>query len=140
MKNPSVRYQINVTERSLLVSPGQSKKLADIRKMFQADVPVETLRLPEQHLLTGLKPEVATELNKARKLIDDRIDEIMRSFPEGKKNRLFGFRFGSVAAVKAVSIKNAFKTLAIDNHQVKMKLLADLDYHGNDISVNLSGI
>lgn len=104
-----------------------------MRKRLQPDLPVEAGPLPGKQLLAGLKPEVATELNKARKLIDDRINEIMCSFPEGKKNRLFGFRFGSVDALKTMNIKAAFKTLGIDDNLVKMKLIAALDCHGKDV-------
>jgi CO dehydrogenase/acetyl-CoA synthase alpha subunit len=127
---------VNVTERNLLIAHGQSKKLADIRKKFQPDLPVEAVQrnsVPKKQLLTGLKPEVAEELNKAISLIDDNINRIMRSFPEGKKNRLFSFRFGSVDAVKNMSIKAAFKTLAIDDNSVKMKLIAELNYHGDEV-------
>ncbi len=131
IKNPSDRLKVSVTERSVLVSPGQSKKLADIRKKFQTPTKVEALQLQEKPLLTRLKTEVATELNQAQKLIDARINEIMRSFPEGRKNKLFGIRYGSVASVKAASIKIAFKLLAIDATQVKIKLLADFNYHGD---------
>ena len=127
------RQKVSVAERSLLVAPGQSKKLAEIRKRLQPETPVEVAPSPGKQLLTGLKPEVATELDKARTLIDDHINHIMRSFPEGKKNRLFGFRFGSVDAVKAMPIKSAFKALGIDDNLVKMKLIAALDWHGNDV-------
>lgn len=130
------RRKVSVSECSLLVAPGQSKKLAEIRKRLQPDVPVEAVQrnsAPGLPLLTGLKPEVATELNKARALIDGRINEIMRSFPEGRKNRLFGFRFGSVDAIKAMNIKTAFKTLGITEHSVKIQLLAELDFHGNEV-------
>lgn len=127
------RPKVNITERSLLVAHGQSKKLADIRNRLQPDVPVEVSPLPDEPLLTGLKSEVAMELNKARTLIDERINQIMRDFPQGKKNRLFGFRFGSVDAIKALPIKSAFKTLAIDQHLVKMNLIADLDFYGHEV-------
>lgn len=132
--NPAAdRPKVNITERSLLVGHGQSKKLADIRNRLQPDVPVEVSPLPNKPLLTGLKSEVAMELNKARTLIDERINQIMRDFPQGKKNRLFGFRFGSVDAIKALPIKSAFKTLAIDQHLVKMNLIADLDFYGHEV-------
>lgn len=130
------RQKVSVAERSLLVAHGQSKKLADIRKKLQPDLPVEVVSrnsAPDRQLFTGLKPEVAAELNKARNLIDDSINQIMRSFPEGKKNRLFRFRFGSVDAVKTMSIKAAFKTLGIDDNLIKMKLLAEMDFHGNKL-------
>jgi hypothetical protein len=130
---PADRQKVSVTERNLLVAHGQSKKLADMRKRLQPELKVAAVQLPEKQLFPGLKPEVAIELNKARALIDDRIAQIMHSFPEGKKNRLFGFRFGSVDAVKAMGIKAAFKTLGIDDHPVKMKLVAETDYHGNPV-------
>lgn len=133
---PEERQRVSVTERSLLIAHGQSKKLADIRKRLQPDLPVEAKphnSVPKKQLFTGLKPEVAEELSKAISLIDDAINRIMRSFPEGKKNKLFSFRFGSVDAVKAMSIKDAFKTLGIDSHSVKMKLIAELNYHGNEV-------
>lgn len=134
LDNPGApKPKVSVTERNLLVAHGQSKKLAELRKRFQPELPVEALPSPDKQLLTGLKPEVSTELNKARTLIDERISQIMRSFPEGKKNRLFGFRFGSVDAVKAMPIKSAFKTLSIDDNLVKMKLIAALDFHGNEV-------
>jgi len=129
------RPKVSVVEHNILVTPGQSKKLAAMRRKFQPEPPVETAPTPNKRLLTGLKPEVAEELNKARTLIDERISQIMRSFPEGKKNRLFGFRFGSVDAVKAMPIKNAFKTLGIDDNLVKMKLVAALDFDGNEATV-----
>jgi hypothetical protein len=130
------QQRVCVTERSLLVAHGQSKKLADIRKRLQPDLPVEVMQrsgVPEKQLLVGLKPEVSAELNKAISLIDDSINRIMISFPEGKKNRLFGFRFGSVDAVKNMSIKVAFKTLGIDDNVVKMKLIDELNYYGNEV-------
>jgi len=130
------RQKVSVTERNLLVAHGQSKKLADMRKKLQPDFPVEAGALPDKQLSAGLKPEVATELNKARKLIDDRISEIMRSFPEGKKNRLFSLRFGSVDALKTMTIKAAFKTLGIDDNLVKMKLIAALDFQVKDVKAH----
>ncbi|MDO9270942.1 MAG: hypothetical protein Q7T96_17700 [Methylobacter sp.] len=133
--NPGAdRPKVCITERSLLVAHGQSKKLADMRKRLQPELPVDVAPLPGKQLLTALKPEVATELIKASTLIDDRINEMMRSFPEGKRNRLFGLRFGSVDAVKAMSIKTAFKTLGIDDKLVKMKSVAEMDFYGNEVA------
>jgi hypothetical protein len=135
-KSNTSRPKVNVTEHNLLVAHGQSKKLADIRKRLQPESPVAAPPLPDKQLLAGLKPEVATELTKARQLIDDSINRIMKSFPEGKKNRLFAFRFGSVEAVKTISIKAAFKALGIADHLVNMKLLADMDSYGHEVKDN----
>jgi hypothetical protein len=132
----AARQKVSVSERNQLVAPGQSKKLADMRKRLQPDLKLAAVQLPEKHPFPGLKPEVAAELNKARTLIDDCITQIMLSFPEGKKNRLFGFRYGSVDAVKAMGIKAAFKLLGIDDNLVKMKLIAETDFHGNPVKGN----
>jgi len=124
---------VSVTERGLLVAPGQSKKLAEIRKKVQPLVAAENVSLSEKEIFAGLKPELATELKSARKIIDDRINEILSSFPEGKRNKLFSFRFGSIDAIKSMNIKAAFKKLGIDENSAKMKLIAELDYHGNQL-------
>lgn len=112
------------------MTPGQSKKLADMRKRLQPELKAAAVQLPEKPLFPGLKPEIAAELNKARTLIDGRIAQIMHSFPEGKKNKLFSFRYGSIDAVKAMGIKAAFKLLGINDNLVNMKLVAEMDYHG----------
>lgn len=124
------RDKVNITEHSLLVAHGHSKKLSDIRKKLQSASPVEVLQLK------NVKPELTDELNQARKLIDERISEIMNSFPEGKKKRLFSFRYGSVSAIKLLAIRSIFKTLKLDCNSVKLKLIADLNYHGNDVTKN----
>ncbi len=122
------RPKANITEHSLLVAHGQSKKLSDIRKKLQSVSPVEVLQLK------NVKPELTDEINKARKLIDERISEILNSFPQGKKNRLFSFRYGSVSSIKLLAISSIFKTLKLDCNSVKLKLIADLNYHGNDVT------
>lgn len=132
-KSGANRPKVSVSERGLLVAHGQSQKLAAIRNRLQPTTPVEALPLAAKALLPGLKPEVETELDKARTLLDQRIEHIMRSFPEGKKNRLFGFRYGSVAAIKAMPIKTAFKTLGMSDDLVNMRLVAELDCHGRAV-------
>ncbi len=130
--NPGAdRQKVIVTEHNLLVTHGQSKKLAELRKKLQPNLPVGAV--PKKPLPSGLKPEVSSELDKARTLIDASITQIMRSFPKGMKNRLFGFKFGSVDAIKTMSIKSAFKILGIDECSVAMKLIAKLDFHGNEV-------
>lgn len=128
------RQKISISECNLLLAHGQSKKLANIRKKVQPLVTAEDVPLSEKENLSGLKPELAAGLKSARKIIDDRINEIMNSFPEGKKNKLFGFRFGSIDAIKSMSIKAAFKKLGIDDNSAKIKLIAEMDYYGNQVN------
>jgi hypothetical protein len=126
--NSADRLKISITERDLLVAHGQSKKLSDIHKKIQPVIPVEVVQLKD------VKPEIATELGKARQLIDARINEIMSNFPEGKKNKLFSFRYGSISDLKLLSIKAIFKTLGIDDTLVKMKPIANMNCHGIDVT------
>lgn len=93
----------------------------------EADSPLST-----NENFPNLKPAVVKELLAARAMIDGKIREIMASFPEAKKNSLFRFRFGSVEAIKAMPIAMAFKKLGINGGTVKIALLADRDYYGND--------
>lgn len=130
-KEKSNRLKVPINERELIVAPGKSKKLAAMANKLQPVV-VEDLPLPDTDALSGLKPEIAKELAQARKLIIDSINAIMDSYPAGKRKRLFSFRFGSVDAIKAMNIKAAFKVLGIDNNRVNMRLIAGLDFYGND--------
>ncbi|MGZ8947678.1 MAG: hypothetical protein ACXW1W_19920 [Methylococcaceae bacterium] len=120
-----------VQERSLLVPLGQSKKLAAFANRSQPILAPENVNLAHNEILPGLKPEVVSELMNARKMIDDSIIRIMDSLPAGKKSSLFSLRFGTVESIKANNIKTAFRILGIDNKQVKMRLIAELDYYGN---------
>jgi len=45
-------------------------------------------------------------------------------------------RFGSVDALKTMTIKAAFKTLGIDDNLVKMKLIAALDFQVKDVKAH----
>lgn len=134
-KPGGARQKVQVCERGRLVEPGKSKRLAAMRKQTQNPVPPEPILHTSENdvvAVAGLKPEVASELNKARGLISEKIKVIMNSYPPGKQNKLFSFRYGSVDKIKSMPIKAAFKQLDIDNNRVKMKLLAGLDYYGND--------
>jgi len=125
------KVQVRVSQ--LLVEPGKSKRLAAMHKKTHDLLPPEhALRTLEKETVASLKPEVAAELNKARELINDKIRVIMNSYPPGRQNKLFSFRFGSVDEIKSTPVKEAFNRLGIDKNQVKMKLLAGLDYYGND--------
>lgn len=127
------RQKVQVRESGLLVEPGKSQRLAAMRKKTQDLLPPEhALRTLEKETVAGLKPEVAAELIKARGLINDKIRAIMNSYPPGRQNKLFGFRFGSVDEIKSMPVKAAFKLLDIDNTRTKMKLLVGLDYYGDD--------
>lgn len=120
----TTRSKVSVTEHRVLVDISKSKKLAALAN--------KTV-VPPPPIVKTLASESDTALQQARQLIDMRIQEIMNSFPEGKRNKLFTFRFGSVSAIQALEIETAFKKLAIDSHNLNMRLLASLNYHGDKV-------
>jgi hypothetical protein len=134
--NPeSNRPTAAIQEMGLVLRPGGSKKLAEIRRKAQtgqtSPPPVEPAHT-DHEIPKDLKPDVAAELKKARRLIDARIAEIMSRFPAGKQNKLFGFRYGSADAIKRMAMNDAFKRLGMPDNQVRMRLVAGLDYYGNE--------
>lgn len=130
--NPqTAQPKIAVYERSQQVTLVKSKKLAALAGKSSQSAFHQQAFSVEDDRAQGLKPEVALELKRAKKIINGRINAIMTSFPSGMKNRLFNLRFGSVEDIKAMNIKTAFKTLGIDPAQVRMRLLDELDYYGN---------
>jgi hypothetical protein len=127
----SSRPAAAVKEMGLVLQPGGSKKLAEIRRKAQTNLPPVEATDADHEIPADLKAEAATELKIARKLIDEKIADIMRHFPAGRRNKLFSFRYGSVDAIKRMDLSDAFKRLGLAHNQVKMKLIAGLDYYGN---------
>lgn len=120
------------SERSLLVPLAKSKKLAAIRGRLQ--VPQMLDKSPVQTDETsslGLKKEVNGLLKEARELIDAKIDEILASYPTGKKNKMFALRYGTPETIKQMKIKAIFSRLAIVKAK-KFALIERLNYFGND--------
>jgi hypothetical protein len=128
----SGRPAASVQEIGLVLQPGGSKKLAEIRRKAQANPPPPVESADTDHEIPAdLKAEAVTELKIARKLIDEKIVDIMRRFPAGKQNKLFSFRYGSVDAIKRMDLNAAFKRLGIAHNQVNIRLIAGLDYYGD---------
>jgi hypothetical protein len=123
------RPKVSINEHRVLVDPGKSKKLAALTNKSIAVLP-HTL---EKKPFSGLQTDSDSVLQQAQQLINARIQEIMNSFPAGKRTKLFNLRFGSVAAIQALDIKTAFKKLGINSHNLNMRLLASLSYHGDTV-------
>ena len=122
------RPKVSISEHRVLVDPGKSKKLAALVNKSAAVLP-STVKIQT----AGLQSEFDITLQQAQQLINARIQEIMNSFPAGKRTKLFNLRFGSVAAIQALDIKTAFKKLGINSHNLNMRLLASLCYHGDTV-------
>ncbi len=93
----------------------------------------QPVRATEKMLFKGLTPDVVAQLQQAVRLIDGRIDAIMRAYPPAMKNRLFAMRYGTVDALKAMPVKTALCMLGLDTGQVNIKLLANLNYFGHSV-------
>jgi hypothetical protein len=128
----SSRPAAAVQEIGLVLQPGGSKKLAEIRRRAQTSPPPPVDVAHTHHEIPAdLKAEAAAELKKARRLIDERIADIMSRFPAGKQNKLFSFRYGPVDAIKRMDLNAAFKRLGIAHNLVNIRLIAGLDYYGD---------
>ncbi|MBF6649626.1 hypothetical protein [Methylobacter sp. BlB1] len=126
----SSRPAVAANELGLVLQPGGSKKLAEIRRKVKTNLPPVEPANVDHEIPADLKPEIAAELKKARKLVDERIAAIMSRFPAGKQNKMFGFRYGSVDVIKRMAMNAAFKRLGMPDNQVRMRLIAGLDYYG----------
>lgn len=119
---------------SLLVSPGKSSRLREMRERAAAANRPAPVPPSNKVLVSG--NSFSPELALARQLIDQRLTEIMASLPAGKQQRLFKIRFGiEPNRLKDLPIKQIFKLLKIDHPQfnsqsTNMKRVGDLNYNG----------
>ena len=123
---------VTISESRLLVPLGKSKKLAAIRKQSQAlqtieKNPVQCDEIPS----SGQSKEVNGLLKAAQEQINAKIDEIMASYPPGKKNKMFTLRYGSPESIKQMAMKAIFTRLGLVKPK-KFALIENLDYFGND--------
>lgn len=130
-ENPN-HPKVNITQHRQLVSPSQSKKLAAIANKRPAGLSPSPPAVKAE-LLTGLKSEFELALHHAQQLIDVRINDIMHSLPQGKRNKLFSFRFGSVEAIKALELTAAFKKLDLNAQHINLRVLKSVNYHGDTV-------
>ena len=122
---------VTISRSSLLVPLAKSKKLAAIRKQSQSrqtieKSPVQSAEIPS----SGLNKEVNLLLKEAQEQINAKIDQIMASYPPGKKNKLFTLRYGSLESIKQMAMKTIFTRLGLVKPR-KFALIESLDYFGN---------
>jgi hypothetical protein len=130
---------IAISKSSLLVPLAKSKKLSTIRKQSQTQQMIEKNPAQTDKLISsGLNKEANGLLKEAREQINAKIDELMASYPTGKKIKLFTLRYGSTESNKQMDMKAIFTHL----HIVKPKgfaLIESLDYFGNDTRSKKAG-
>jgi hypothetical protein len=125
------RESAAISESSILVPLAKSKKLAALRQQSQAQQtleknPVQSAKTPP----SGLNKEVNGLLKAAQEQINAKINEIMASYPPGKKNKMFSLRYGSPESIKQMAMKAIFTHLGLVKPK-KFALIESLDYFGN---------
>lgn len=119
-----------LTEVSLLVPQGKSKRLASLAKQAS-----KTERLEKSGVLTDgyasieLTHEALELLKKAELMISLRIAEIKKRYPPGKQNKMFKVRYGDPESLKHKRLKEVFELLGIEKPP-KFNLIAELDCFG----------
>jgi hypothetical protein len=127
------RPKVSITEHPSHVPLSKSKKLAAIVNRIAADVSPQASPAVKAELSTGLKSEFELALQHAQQLIDGRINDIMHSLPQGKRNKLFSFRFDSVEAIKSLELTAAFKKLDLNAQHINLRVLKSVNYHGDTV-------
>ena len=128
-----------ISESSLLVPLGKSKKLAAIRKQLQAPQTIEKNPvLCDEIPSSGQSKEVSALLKAAQEQINAKIDEIMSSYPPGKKSKMFTLRYGSLESIKQMNMKGLFTHLGLLKPK-KFALIENLDYFGTDTQSKKDG-
>ena len=123
---------VAISESRLLVPLAKSNKLAAIRKQSQSLQPIEKNPAQSDEIRSsGLTKEVNGLLKEAREQINAKIDEIIASYPSGKKNKMFTLRYASPESIKQMNMKAIFTHLDIVKPK-KFALIESLDYFGKD--------
>ena len=128
-----------ISESSLLVPLAKSKKLSAIRKQLQAPQTIEKNPvLCDEIPSSGQSKEVSALLKAAQEQINAKIDEIMSSYPPGKKSKMFTLRYGSPESIKQMNMKGLFTHLGLLKPK-KFALIENLDYFGTDTQSKKDG-
>jgi hypothetical protein len=124
-----------VAADAMLVSPGKSSRLRDMRNsVLEAKAPAPLVQPKKQ--TTRDDKDLSPELTLARRLIDQRLAEIMATLPAGKQLSLFKIRFGvELDQIKTLPIKRVVAILKISHPQLNdprgnMKQTVELTYNG----------
>ncbi|MGZ8095024.1 MAG: hypothetical protein ACXWTH_02860 [Methylosarcina sp.] len=123
--------KVTVSEHMGLLDQRESRRLREISSRLEAGFSNCALTPCNKRSLHGVKDETAIQWVKAREMMDCKINEIMSCLPEGKKNKLFNLRYGGINEIKHMKIKEAFQRLGLEAKQVKLGMLAGMDYYGN---------
>ncbi len=131
---------VTISESRLLVPLGKSKKLAALRKQSQSQQTIEKnpAQTSEEIPTLRLNKEANGLLKAAQEQINAKIDELMASYPPGKKIKMFTLRYGSPESIKQMAMKALFTHLGLIKPK-KFTFIENLDYFGNDTQSKETG-
>jgi len=109
------KSRVKIQEAGLVVGLGKSKRLAAMRQAIESKVNVEPIKSKVKPNLN--KNEMA--IQQARELITQKIAEIKATYPQGRQNKLFALRYGSVDKLNQMSLKQLFTLLKMTEHLAK---------------------
>ncbi|WP_305907302.1 hypothetical protein Q9L42_016625 [Methylomarinum sp. Ch1-1] len=132
MKKSDLKPGASMTSHSLL-DQGKSTRLLQMRRKALGIEGQET-SVPKDHVVR--EKAVEAELTLARKMIDQRLKQILSAYPADKQRRFFRIRFGlSPEQLKELPIKDILTLLKLkQNRLADMKEIVDLDYNGRPTS------
>ncbi|MBL1263770.1 hypothetical protein [Candidatus Methylomicrobium oryzae] len=128
---------MEVSENSPLVDLAKSRRLREILNRENAGRPKQPEAAPiavEPDDPFDLPEDVAKDLLRARRIIDEEVDRIMRFFPESRKKSLFKLRFGALEEVRAMEVRAIFKRLKLDSRHANLNRLQKINYYGQKVS------
>ncbi len=124
------------SDNGVMVGFAQSSRLREMREKAQGvAVPSPTPRTTPPEASPN-DAKLSPALRLARRLIDQRLAELLATLPAGKQNSLFRIRFGmELSQIKTLPIRQVFGKLKIADPQLPpqspaMKRIGDLNYNG----------
>lgn len=121
---------------SLLVGSGKSKRLDAIRNKARGVVSPIDKKQNQQSMKVGLNQNTTEALQQAEALIDETMQQLMNTYPAGKRNSFFKLKYGvNAEKIKQMSRKQVFTLLKLDNKKVRnFCLIENLDCSGTVIT------
>ncbi len=129
--NPAVNSQ-------LLVAEGKSSRLTAIRNKTQGQKNKLNEKNSPSQLSSDLKPEQKQSLQLAIKIIEDKVDCILNSYPGGKRKTFFKLKYSvDVLQIRQLAIKDVFVILQLDSQKIShFRLIENLNSVGQNVQSN----
>ncbi len=132
MKEYEQKFKAAQTNNALL-DQGKSSRLLQMRQKSMGVIEAASPDNESQDQFSSeLDKDLANDLLQLRRLIDQRLQEIISVFPSEKRQKLFKIRFGmTMEQLKQLPMHRIITLLKLNpNIALNMKRIADLDYNG----------